>query len=147
MTLPATKAHAGTQVRPFTSSCPGGLSPRPTYTPRQGRPLGRKGARAGPSDRAGVRQQESLRGFWGPQIHPDAWALLEFSQTHTCLSLGTWVTFSSARERSWGRGNLLAEATSWNRPIPLLWAHLGTLHITLYGHCWPLSSCNVAGLH
>lgn len=48
------------------------------------RSLGRKGAWAGPGDNMVVRLQESL---------------LEFSQGHTCLSLGAWVTLTSAWER------------------------------------------------
>lgn len=30
----------------------------------------------------------------GSQIYPDAWALMEFSQGHTCLSLGTYLGHS-----------------------------------------------------
>lgn len=46
-------------------------------------------------------------GLGGLQIHPDAWALLEVSQEHTCVSLGTRVTLTSTEVRGWGRENSL----------------------------------------
>lgn len=61
---------------------------------------GPRGAGRGPGQdlvTAVVRHQESL---------------LEFSQGHTGLSLGAWVTLTSAWERGWCRGNLFTQAWS-----------------------------------